>query len=168
MALSLKKPRVRRSEKERATSERWFDPEAVFLLQAHIFYGRRISLEHGRGNAGGVYHYPVVHITRGGHYKYMLRLIVDVPQLRLGKQQGGNHYDLRRKVLGRTIGHAQATRIYGGGQRRPSVVRQHVIDASAAAWTRGVLPLDKTEYRDLLVEGYRLLDLKPLRFDLRT
>ena len=168
IALTFAKPEKRRSEQEAETSERWLDPEAVFLLQAHLFYGRRMSLEHGRGAAGGIYHYPVLHIAGGEHYRYVLRLLVDVSQGRLAKQREDNHYDLRRKSLGRTISQAQAAILYGRGQRRPSIVRQDVIDTSTAAWRKGALPLAKTEYRDLLLEGYQLLDLKPLKIDART
>jgi len=168
IVLTFGKPGVRRSRGEASTSERWFDPEAAFILQAHLFYGNRLSLQHGRGSAGGIYHYPVLHIARGGHYRYALRLIVDVPRFRLGKQHPGDYHDLRRRWLGRTITSAQAARMYGRGQKHPSIVREDVIKTSIGAWRRGELPLKKSEYQDLLLEGYRLLDLKPLRFDART
>lgn len=154
----------RRPDGTDGTTYRWLDPEAAFILQAHLFYGGEMRIDNVPGGNKQPYWYLRMYLPL---LVQANRLIIDAERGRLAKENKSRtdpdaRKDLRRRHLGRTITDGQATVIYR--EQKPSWIgRPEASEASVGSFKPDVLPLTANRFAEMMRDGYRLLDRHPLR-----
>lgn len=144
---------------ERSTTEYLFDQEAVWLLQAHVFYGGGFCVAPSKHND---YYYPALQMRPNGKKKVINadRLVSGCgPHQDARQLKGGDYHDHTRGNIKPT--HEQAVvRQVGRENERSSrkATREDVIAASRQLWMESLLFPLMSDYTGAFSRVYGTLD----------
>lgn len=139
-------------------TSRIVDPECLWVLQAHLWFGGGSSLKQADRDE---HHYPDIGLGRVS----VLRLVADTPDEHQAKEDPTRQFDYRRNSLRNPVADAA---VRASGKRANTSLRGRVaaVQDSLEKWdanhVRAALGLSRAEYERLLWEGYALLDRLPL------
>ena len=150
--------------KKEGTTQRLYDPAAVFVFGTHLVAGggRGLALR-AFGSKDHYYYYPRLYLPGRNHSVYGIRLIVNAKVGRLTREYREDFHDHCRSALGgimRQTDPRQPAAFIGR-----ELAAGWTLDAVREAMARGDTPpagLTEALIRQMLADGYRFLDAIPL------
>lgn len=157
IVLKLLKPKSHPRE-ERPTTEYLFDQEAVWLLQAHAFYGGALSVMPSKRNG---YYYPAIRIIRDGKRVAINadRLIAGCSPYQDARLASKEYHDHTRGNIKPTHEQEVARQVGRENERSTGkVTRADAIAASCQRWCVSQLFPTAGAYTDALSHVYAVLE----------
>jgi len=161
VVLELPKP-TSHPKGDRPWTEHWFNQEAVWLLQAHVFYGGVLRVMGSKHNG---YYYPAVGIGGMANVINVDRLIGGCgPYQDARKVKGTDYHDHTRESIRPTSDRKVAAEVGRENERSTGkVTREAAMHASLSLWRPSKLFPTLDAYDHALRGVYAVLDrLHPL------